>query len=119
MPSSRAAKWFADIVAAIDLIEVWRSEAADIGALLGDAKSQSAIERQLLLISEAAIRLHRIDGDITSRLAPEIDWPGVHGMGNVIRHRYDDLDIEILKDVLEGKLTSLKLACERALKALP
>jgi uncharacterized protein with HEPN domain len=118
MPSERAAQWFRDIITACALIEMWTKEAGGPQMVMTDEKLRSAVERQLLVMSEAAIRLQNIDGDITSKLAPEIDWAGVRGMGNVIRHRYDDMDFEIVADVLATKLGALRFACERALQAI-
>lgn len=118
MPSERVRKWFGDIVRAIELIERWQAEANGIDCMLADEKSRSAVERQLLIMSEAAIRLHHMDHDLAAKLAPEVDWAGVRGMGNVLRHRYDDMDLDIIIDVLSGKLTALRMACEKALQAL-
>jgi uncharacterized protein with HEPN domain len=118
MPSKRAQKWFRDIVDAASRIETWVADIGDVSTVMADDMARSAIERQLLVISEAAIRLQRIDGDITQKLAPEIDWPGVRGMGNVIRHRYDDLDFELVADVITDKLKPLRSACEKALATL-
>jgi uncharacterized protein with HEPN domain len=79
---------------------------------------RSAVERQLLIISEAAIRLHRLDPALASSHAPEIDWPGVRGIGNYIRHRYDILDPEIVAEVIETQLTPPRAACLRARSSL-
>jgi uncharacterized protein with HEPN domain len=115
--NSRLAKCFGDIVAAVDLIQLWteRKVAADI---LRDPLVRSAVERQLLVISEAAIRLHKLDPAAASRLAPDTDWPGIRGIGNFLRHSYDDLDTGIILDVLEKRLGPLKAACERAKEIL-
>ncbi len=99
MSSERAAAAFSDIIQAIGLIEKWVTEAGGpANALRPDTQSRSAVERQLLIISEAAIRLHKLDPLLLKRLAPTIDWPGVRGVGNFIRHRYDDLDGAIIAE---------------------
>lgn len=104
MSSERLIAAFDDIVRAIDLIEAWVKEAGGPAvALRADTQSRSAIERQLLIISEAAIRMHKIDAEAPPRLAPDIDWPGVRGIGNFIRHKYDDLDGAIIAGVVGGK----------------
>jgi uncharacterized protein with HEPN domain len=119
MPSERAAKCFADILTALELIETWVSEAGDVGTILyADALRRSAIERQLLILSEAAIRLDKLDPTLAGKLAPEVDWPGVRGIGNFLRHKYDDLDAQIIADVLTGRLTQLRSACQHALRTL-
>jgi uncharacterized protein with HEPN domain len=100
-------------------IETWVEEAGGANrAILHDLKARSAIERQLLIISEAAIRLDKLDPTAAPRLAPSVDWSGIRGMGNFIRHKYDDLDTSILVDVIRNRLTELREACERALGAI-
>jgi len=61
-PSERIAKCFGDVLDAISLIEAWveASGGAD-QAICHDINTRSAIERQLLVIGEAAIRLDRLD----------------------------------------------------------
>jgi uncharacterized protein with HEPN domain len=114
-PSERIAKCFRDVLDAISLIEAWveASGGAD-QAICHDIKTRSAIERQLLVISEAAIRLDRLDPTAGRRLAPGVDWAGIRGIGNFIRHKYDDLDASILVDVVRNRLIGLRDACVRA-----
>ena len=71
---------------------------------LREAKTRSAIEHQFLVLSEAAIRLEKLEPGTRGRLAPGIDWPGVRGIGNFIRHKYDDLDTTIIVDVIRNRL---------------
>jgi uncharacterized protein with HEPN domain len=119
MPSERIAKCFSDALTAITLIKTWVDEAGGADhAIFHDLKARSAIERQLLVISEAAIRLDKLDPAVAARLAPNIDWPGIRGIGNFIRHKYDDLDTTIVVDVIHNRLDELKGACERALQEL-
>jgi uncharacterized protein with HEPN domain len=115
-PSDRAARCFAEIVAAIDLMRAWVDQARGVEqATLRDPLIRSATERQLLIISEAAIRLDKLDPEAPSDLASGIDWPGIRGIGNFIRHRYDDLDTAILIDVVANRLEPLRAAAEHAL----
>jgi len=119
MHSDRIRQALADILHAIGLIEAWVGEAGGVEkAIAPDTQTRNAIERQLLIISEAAIRLHRHDPEVAGRLAPSVDWAGVRGMGNFIRHKYDDLDPEIIADVLRTKLSELRTACVAARKTL-
>jgi uncharacterized protein with HEPN domain len=119
MPFERIAKCFRDTLSAIDLIESWVDQAGGADkAILHDLKARSAIERQLLIISEAAIRLDKMDPTAAPRLAPTVDWPGIRGMGNFIRHTHDNLDTSILIDVVRDRLTGLRQACRHALDTL-
>lgn len=119
MSSERLIAALDDIVRAIDLVDAWVKEAGGAAAALRpDTQPRSAIERQLLVISEAAIRMHKVDPAAAARLAPEVDWAGVRGIGNFIRHKYDDLDAVIIADVIGEKLDSLRAACAAAAKRL-
>ena len=62
-----------------------------------------AAERALLIISEAAKALPR---DLTDRY-PEIDWRGVRGPGDVLRHDYERVDSDTLWEILAEKLPEL------------
>jgi uncharacterized protein with HEPN domain len=46
-----------------------------------DLKTIAAVERKLLVISEAAIRLK----EDASRLCPGLPWPEIRGIGNWLR----------------------------------
>ena len=119
MPSERMRKCFEDMRGAIALIRTWVEDAGGADqAIYHNALVRSAIERQLLLLSEAAIRLHKLDPEAAPRLAPTIDWAGVRGIGNFIRHKYDNLDTQIIIDVLTGRLAELDAAVERAIVEL-
>jgi len=61
----------------------------DFEAYGEDLKTMGAVERKLLLISEAAVRL----GDQGPALCPGL--PGnIRGIGNWLRHQYDRVDVE-------------------------
>lgn len=118
MPSERLAACFQDILTAVDLIQSWISDAGGIPQAIHNPLVRSAIECQLLVISEAAVRLHKLDPMVAPNLAPDIDWAGVRGIGNFIRHKYDDLDTRIIADVLQNRLVSLHSAARTALAEL-
>jgi uncharacterized protein with HEPN domain len=62
-----------------------------------------AAERALLIISEAAKAL---PNDLVARY-PEIDWRGVRGLGDVLRHDYSVVDSDTLWEILTGKVPEL------------
>lgn len=114
MRSKRIARCFVDILAAIDLIETWTEQAGGIDkAIFENTLVRSGVERQLLVISEAAVRLDKLEP--LMNIAPSIDWSGVRGIGNFIRHKYDDLDATVIADVLRNRLALLKSAAQEAL----
>jgi uncharacterized protein with HEPN domain len=73
-----------DIAAAIELIEDFTS-GMNFDAFCQDLRTIAAVERKLLIVSEAAIRL----GEKAPVLCPEIPWHNVRGTGNWLRHQYD------------------------------
>jgi hypothetical protein len=86
MLSERIAECFRDAPQASTLIQEWVNEAGGADpAFFHDPKARRAIERPLLVISEAAIRLDKLDPAIAAILAPNMDWPGIRGNGNCIR----------------------------------
>jgi uncharacterized protein with HEPN domain len=72
-----------DIVEAIGLI---RSEMADVAlcSLERDRRKRRIVERGIEIISEAS---RSLPDELKAR-HPEIPWPKVAGIGNVLRHEY-------------------------------
>jgi uncharacterized protein with HEPN domain len=114
VPSERPRVRFADILENIERIEFYMGEIASFEAFVASSLHQDAIERCLLRICEAAVKL----GDVAERLAPEIPWQDVRGMGNHLRHAYDLVDPRILWNTVLYDLPPLKVACRRALRKL-
>ena len=79
-----------DILNALRQIDLF-IEGFDFTMYAYDSKTQSAVEPQLLIVSEAAYRL----GKDAHRLAPGPDWSDLCGLGNVLRHGYHKIDDEI------------------------
>ena len=60
----------------------------DFAAYAADQKTKDAVERCLQRISEAAIKLgHSLDS-----LYPDANWKGARGIGNPLRHQYDQIN---------------------------
>ncbi|WP_228060619.1 MULTISPECIES: DUF86 domain-containing protein [unclassified Coleofasciculus] len=58
---------------------------------------QSAVERQLEILGEAARRM----SDAFRQEHPEITWSSIIGQRNVIAHQYDDIDLQQTKAVVD------------------
>ena len=56
-----------------------------------DSRTIAAVERKLLIISEAAIRL----GQEAELRCPGPPWEG-QGIGNWLRHRYDAVELPVV-----------------------
>ena len=82
MPFRDVPRAFRDIADAIILIEEF-TFGRDSDAFREDPKTAAAVERKLLVISEAAIRLGR-EAEI---LCPGPPWSDIRGNGNWLRHQ--------------------------------
>ena len=110
MPSELPGKRVGDILSSIARIQSYVDDIGGIDALMHDEYlHRDAVERQLLILSEAAAKLRgQVEG-----LEPEIDWHAIRGIGNFIRHNYDGVEDEIIRRVLTSELQPLADACRR------
>jgi uncharacterized protein with HEPN domain len=88
-----------------------------------DRKTQSAVERELLTISEACGRMLDLEaaaGIIAAKRLekrfPRIPWHQIRGIGNVLRHEYGRVDWRIIWNTIaaRGDLSALRNALLRA-----
>ncbi len=66
-----------------------------------DRKTQSAVERELMIISEACSKIRasqdRASGTVEQRMESRYpDWHLVSGMGNRLRHEYGRVDLDTI-----------------------
>jgi uncharacterized protein with HEPN domain len=78
----------------------------DLEAFRADSKTVAAVERKLLVISEAAIRL----GEHAQTLCPGLPWNNIRGIGNWLRHQYDRVDVDTVWNTVTEDLPSLRAA---------
>ena len=103
-----------DILDGIDMIAEF-VRGMELEAFRGDLKTVAAVERKLLLISEAAMRL----GEDGERLCPGVPWRNIRGIGNWLRHRYDRVDVETVWNTVVYDLPPLRSGVLRALTPPP
>ncbi len=72
------------------------------------------VQRAIEIISEAS----RAIPDELKRTQPEIPWPQVRGIGNILRHEYQGLSDPIIWRVVTDELPQLKAAIETMMDAL-
>lgn len=113
MPFEDARSHLADILDSLNSIERF-VHGMDLDSFQDDEKSRAAVERKLLVISEAAVRLKE-NGE---RLCPDLPWRDIRGIGNWLRHQYDRVDVETLWHTVQTDLPPLKDAVQRALRQL-
>jgi uncharacterized protein with HEPN domain len=107
MPSERPRQRLQDIVDNIDrvtehVVTAVTSETGDF-----DAKTRDAVERCLERISEAAKKL----GVVMEQRQPNIPWQAIRGLGNTLRHQYDEVDDSVIRDIVRDHLVPLRAAC--------
>jgi len=110
LPFRDALSSLRDIYEAIESIARF-VEGMDFSAFQADEKTNAAVERKLLVLSEAARRL----GDDAERLCPGIPWENIRGIGNWLRHQYDRVDPSVIWQTVERDLPPLKLAVGKIL----
>src|SRR5690349_2680587 len=104
---------FTDILENIAYIEMFLQGMgpAELGK---DQRTVFACKYALLVISEAAKRL----GPQAAQLCPGIPWRDIRGVGNRLRHAYDNLDFAMIWKVYQDDLPALKAAVTSALERL-
>jgi uncharacterized protein with HEPN domain len=97
---------------------IYKFEQFTAGRTLDDSLQEGwlrfATQRGTEIVSEAS---RRIPDDLSTG-RPEIPWPDIAAIGNILRHGYDSLDHEIIWGVIEHHLPALKAAVESMLREL-
>ena len=65
-------KYLSDVLMAIERIELFSKDVTDFNSYEKDLKTQSAIERQLVIIGEALSKLKKVDPTLTIENAHQI-----------------------------------------------
>jgi uncharacterized protein with HEPN domain len=99
-----------DIITAIELI---LSEMAGVTlqAFESDMRKRWLVERGIEIVSEASRHL----GDELKARNPEIPWPKVAGIGNVLRHDYERIAYDVLWRLVRDDLPPLEKVCRAEL----
>ena len=98
-----------DILEAIRKVRDY-TDGLSLQAFLADAKTFDAVIRNLEIIGEA---VKRIPEEIRS-LRPEVEWKRIGRLRDILIHQYFGVDVQIVWDIVQRRLTSL----EEAIRAL-
>ena len=100
----------------VEAIELVTSETAGltIKDLEGDKRKRWVIERGIEIISEASRRLP----DEMKDRHQGIPWRKVAGIGNILRHEYEQVAHDVLWRVVHDELPPLDAVCRAELEAL-
>jgi uncharacterized protein with HEPN domain len=101
-----------DMVMACERIVEFK-QGLDRDAFAKDAKTQSAVMHQLMILGEA---IKRTSPELRQQ-TPEINWSAIAGMRDLLIHHYEDVDLAIVWRTVERDVPEL-LAQLRRLAAL-
>ena len=99
----KSKKYLSDILIAIDLIEQLTVDTADFDVYQKDLKTQSAVERKLVIIGEALNKRKISDQNMKIENDKQII-----GFRNRLVHSYDSIDNSIVWAILNRHLPRLK-----------
>lgn len=101
--TEKSKKYLSDVLIAIDLIEKFTDDISDFIVYQKDLKTQSAVERQLVIIGEALNQLKKL------KLNTKIDNDKqIIGFRNRLVHAYDSIDNAIVWTIINRHLKKLK-----------
>jgi uncharacterized protein with HEPN domain len=110
MPSDRIEAALRDILRYATLAQTFIA-GADLNSFRRDDRTILAATRCLEIISEASRRLP----EVTKARHPQIEWGRMAAAGNVYRHEYDDVEVEMIWDTLQKALPPLLAALKEEL----
>jgi uncharacterized protein with HEPN domain len=109
--TEKSLKYLSDILMAIELIEDFTKEITDFYVYESDRKTQSAVERQLVIIGEALNKLKKLEPEIEIQNDKQIV-----GFRNRLVHAYDSIDNSIVWVILSIYLKPLQSEIEKLSK---
>jgi len=80
----------------------------DYATFASDDMARLAVERCLEIVSEASRRIP----DADKARFPDVPWRKIAGIGNILRHDYDDIAPKIVWATVTGELSSLRRAVD-------
>ena len=106
--TEKSKKYLSDVLMAITLIREFTIDISDFTIYDKDRKTQSAVERQLVIIGEALNKLRWIESGIVIENDKQII-----GFRNRLVHAYDSIDNSIVWAIINRHLENLKTEIEK------
>ena len=104
-------KYLDDILYAISLIEKFLADTISFEEYSKDFKTQSAVERQIGIIGEAANKFDKLDpGNSFENISQIV------GLRNRIIHAYDSIDASVIWTIVKKYLPALKEEVEQKME---
>jgi uncharacterized protein with HEPN domain len=94
-----------------DIVEAIESVPAHIAKGTFDRKTSDAVLYNLVVIGEAAAQI----SDETRAKTPEIPWPKIVGLRNLIAHEYFRIDLDVIETIVHEQLDQLERTVRRLL----
>lgn len=85
----------------------------DPAAFQDDERTMLAVERLLQRVTEAVVQIGSTDMD---RIRPDLPVRTIRAFGNILRHQYRTLDVELVYRVARDHVPPLAAAAARALE---
>lgn len=101
--TEKSKKYLSDVLMAIHLIREFTIDIIDFNIYDNDRKTQSAVERQLVIIGEALNKLRQTEAEIVIENDKQII-----GFRNRLVHAYDSIDNSIVWAIINRHLENLK-----------
>ncbi|SHG58620.1 Uncharacterized conserved protein, contains HEPN domain [Flavobacterium micromati] len=101
--TEKSKKYLSDIIIAIGLIEDFTIDITSFNDYENDKKTQSAVERQLVIVGEALNKIKK--NDLTIQI---INDKQIIGFRNRLVHAYDSIDNSIVWAILNRHISNLK-----------
>lgn len=105
--TEKSKKYLSDVLMAINLIREFTVGITDFTVYDKDRKTQSAVERQLVIIGEALNKLRQIESEVVVENDKQII-----GFRNRLVHAYDSIDNSIVWAIINRHLENLKTEIE-------
>ena len=105
--TEKSKKYLSDVLMAITLIREFTIDITDFNLYEKDRKTQSAVERQLVIIGEALNKLRQVESGIVIENDKQII-----GFRNRLVHAYNSIDNSIIWAIINRHLEKLKVEIE-------